>query len=63
MKICSPTTSSQRHVIIINNKNLNKKPILKSKLVAFKHFARGRNNSGKITSYHKETGHKKDIEK
>jgi len=63
MKICNPTTSSQRHVIIINNKHLNKKPILKSKLTMLNHISPGRNNSGKITSYHKGGGHKKRYRK
>jgi large subunit ribosomal protein L2 len=62
MEILNPTTSSQRHVIRINNKNLNKKPILKFKLTGLKRSS-GRNNSGKITSYHKGGGHKKRYRK
>jgi large subunit ribosomal protein L2 len=62
MEILNPTTSSQRHVIKINNKNLKKKPILKHKLSGIK-CSSGRNNSGKITSYHKGGGHKKKYRK
>jgi large subunit ribosomal protein L2 len=58
MEILNPTTPSQRHVIKINNKNLNKKPILKFKLSGLKRSS-GRNNIGKITSYHKGGGHKR----
>lgn len=57
-----PTTSSQRQVIKINNKNLNKKPLLKTKLKGLKNQA-GRNNSGRITVFHKGRGHKKKYRK
>jgi len=62
MEILKPTTPSQRHVIKINDKNLNKKPILKFKLKGLKRSS-GRNNSGRITSYHKGGGHKKRYRK
>jgi large subunit ribosomal protein L2 len=58
MEILNPTTPSQRHVIKINNNSLNKKPILKFKLSGLKRSS-GRNNVGKITSYHKGGGHKR----
>jgi len=43
---------------VVNNKNLHKNAILKSKLTQLKRLA-GRNHSGKITSYHKGGGHKR----
>jgi len=58
MEILNPTTPSQRHVIKVNNRILTKKPILKFKLTGLKQSS-GRNNSGKITSYHKGGGHKR----
>jgi large subunit ribosomal protein L2 len=51
-------TSSQRHLIQLNTKHLTKKPILKNKLKGLKNSS-GRNNSGKITVFHKGGGHKK----
>lgn len=62
IKTLKPTTSSQRHVIKINNKYLNKKPILKLNIKGLK-ISSGRNNSGKITSRHKGGGHKKKYRK
>ena len=62
LKFLKPTTSSQRHVILINKKNLNKKPLLKTKIKGLKNQA-GKNNSGKITVYHKGGGHKKKYRK
>lgn len=62
MEILNPTTPSQRHVIKVNNTNLNKKPTLKFKLTGLKRSS-GRNNTGKITSYHKGGGHKKKYRK
>lgn len=57
LKTIKPFTSSQRHLIQINNINLNKKPLLKTQITGLKNFA-GRNNSGKITVRHKGGGHK-----
>ena len=62
LKFLKPTTSSQRHVIRLNKKNLSKKPLLKTKLKGFKNPS-GRNNSGKITVFHKGNGHKKRYRK
>lgn len=53
-----PVTSSQRHLIKLNTEHLNKKPLIKKKLKQLTKSS-GRNNSGKITVYHKGGGHKK----
>lgn len=58
LKFLKPITSSQRHTILLNKKHLSKKPIIKTKLKKIKNRA-GRNNSGKITVFHKGNGHKK----
>lgn len=57
LQIVKPTTSSQRTLIRIKNKNLNKTPLLKKHLKGQKNSA-GKNNSGKTTIYHKGGGHK-----
>jgi large subunit ribosomal protein L2 len=62
IQFLNPTTPSQRHVIKINNRYLNKKPIIKSKLIGLKNSS-GRNNSGKITVNHKGGRHKKKYRK
>jgi large subunit ribosomal protein L2 len=52
-------TPAQRHLIQINQINLiNKKPLLKKNIKGLINSS-GRNNSGKITVYHKGGGHKK----
>ena len=62
-KPTKPTTPSRRQLLRLEeNKNLNKKPILKTKIVGKKNSA-GRNNSGKITEYHKGGGVKKKFRK
>jgi large subunit ribosomal protein L2 len=53
-----PNTSSQRHLIKLDAKHLSNKPALKNKLKGIKN-SNGRNNSGKITVFHKGGGHKK----
>lgn len=53
-----PITSSQRHVCLLDKKNLNKTKILKNKTCFLKNKA-GRNNKGQITVYTKGGGHKK----
>ena len=55
-----PVTPSRRHLIRLNNSqlNLSKTPKLKIKLKGFKNSS-GRNHSGKITVYHKGGGVKK----
>ena len=50
-----PTTPSRRQLIKLNNKNLSKKPLLKTEIVGKKNSS-GRNNSGRITVYHKGGG-------
>ena len=55
----NPTTPSQRNLIKINNKFLKKKPLLKSKIKGLKNSS-GRNNTGRITTYHKGGGHKRN---
>jgi large subunit ribosomal protein L2 len=59
-----PTTASRRQLIKLNQKslNLNKKPLLKSKVVGKKNSS-GRNNSGKITIFHKGGGAKRNYRK
>lgn len=57
-----PITSSQRNLIQINKKHLNKTPIVKSKIIGLKNTS-GRNNTGQITSYKKGGGHKQKYRK
>jgi large subunit ribosomal protein L2 len=54
-----PTTPSQRNLMKINNKHLSKKPLLKFKIRGLKNSS-GRNNTGKITSFHRGGGHKQN---
>ena len=60
-----PTTSSRRHIVKLNRKNfkLNKISLLKKKIQGFKKNSSGRNNSGKITVFHKGAGVKKKYRK
>jgi len=51
-------TSSQRHLIKLDTKHLKNKPALKNQLKGIINSS-GRNNSGKITVFHKGGGHKK----
>jgi large subunit ribosomal protein L2 len=55
LKTIKPTTPSQRHLITLNKKHLNKKSTLKNKILGKKNSS-GRNNSGKITVRHKGGG-------
>lgn len=55
-------TSNQKHVIEINTPKFKKKFMLKKKIKGLVNSA-GRNNSGKITVYHKGGGHKKKYRK
>jgi len=57
IKKVNPRTSGQRNYIKIKN-ILSKKSLLKSLIKGKKNTA-GRNNEGKITSFHKGGGHKK----
>lgn len=57
-KTKKPTTSSQRHLIQLNNEHLNSKFLIKKKIKKLSESA-GRNNTGKITVRHKGGGHKK----
>jgi large subunit ribosomal protein L2 len=57
LKTKNPQTSSQRHLIQINNSHLNKKPFIKKKIKKLINVS-GRNNTGKITIRHKGGGHK-----
>lgn len=52
-----PITPSQRNLLKINNNHLNKRPLLKTELKGSKNKS-GRNNTGKITSFHRGGGHK-----
>lgn len=62
LKILEPTTPSQRHVILLNKKHLSKSPMIKTKIKGIKNKS-GRNNSGKITVFHKGNGHKQKYRK
>jgi len=58
-KPTKPTTPSRRQLLRLDsNKNLNKKPILKNKIIGKKNSA-GKNHSGKTTIYHRGGGVKK----
>lgn len=60
-RIYKPTSPSKRHYInIYFNDLLNKKPVLKKKLKK-KAKVCGRNNSGRITIFHKGGSHKKRL--
>lgn len=58
----NPTTPSQRHLIRINKEYLRKTPLLKSEVKGLKNSS-GRNNTGRITSFHKGGGHKQNYRK
>jgi large subunit ribosomal protein L2 len=62
IKIFKPITPSTRNLILLENKNLQKKPTLKFKIKGLKKKA-GRNFEGKITAYHQGGGHKKKYRK
>jgi large subunit ribosomal protein L2 len=63
MPLTNPITSSLRHLIRTrDHKNLKKKPTLKFKIVGLKQSS-GKNNSGKITIFHKGGGHKRKYRK
>lgn len=53
---------TQKKLIKLSRKNLNKVPLIKSMIKGKKNIA-GKNNSGKITVYHKGSGHKKKYRK
>jgi large subunit ribosomal protein L2 len=57
-----PITSSQRHLVLLNKKGLNKFPLIKSKTSGMVNSS-GRNHVGKITSFHKGGGHKQKYRK
>ena len=56
------TALTQKKLIKLSRKNLNKVPLIKSMIKGKKNEA-GKNNSGKITVYHKGNGHKKKYRK
>lgn len=58
LKNQKPFTSSQRHLVQLDTKHLAKKPILKKQIKGIQNSS-GRNNSGRITVFHKGGGHKK----
>jgi large subunit ribosomal protein L2 len=60
LKTKKPVTTSQRQLVQLNQKNLNKKPLLKKYIKGLKNSS-GRNNSGKITVRHKGKGHKQSF--
>ena len=64
LKKSNPRTPTQRNFIKINRKlfNLEKTPKIKSLIYGLKNSS-GRNNLGKITSYHKGGGHKQKYRK
>lgn len=57
-KTKNPTTSSQRHLIQLDKKHLDKKPLLKTHIKPTTRSF-GKNNSGTITVNHKGGGHKR----
>lgn len=59
-----PTTPGRRQLIKLNQKSLNlsKKPMLKNKVKGLKNSS-GRNNSGRITAFHRGGGVKKRYRK
>ena len=56
------TSSTQKKLINLSRKKLNKVPLIKSMIIGKKNVA-GKNNSGKITVCHKGGGHKKKYRK
>jgi len=58
LKTFKPTTPSQRNLIQLNRSNLEKKPLLKTKIKGTKNNA-GKSANGRITSWHRGGGHKK----
>ena len=56
------TSLTQKKLIFLSKKNLNKTFLIKSLIIGNKNMA-GRNNSGKITVHHKGGGHKKKYRK
>lgn len=58
LKKFKPITPSSRNLIRLCTKNLNNKPLLKSKILGFK-LNSGRNSLGRITCRHRGGGHKK----
>ena len=61
-KKINPTTPAQRQLKLLNKSDLSKKSFLKLKIKNLK-SSNGRNHSGKITSYHRGGGHKKQYRK
>lgn len=58
LKILKPVTPGIRNYVKLVKKNVNKNPIIKSKIKKIKHYF-GKNNSGKIVVRYKCRGHKK----
>lgn len=56
-KKIKPTTSSQRHLILLKKNNITKNSLIKKNIKGLKN-SNGRNNTGKITVRHKGSGHK-----
>lgn len=62
LKIFKPVTPSQRNLIRLNNSELRKTPLLKTKIKSLKKH-NGKNFTGKIMSYHRGGGSKKKYRK
>ena len=60
--VVNSITPSQRNLIKLKKNHLAKTPIIKSQIIGLKNVS-GRNNAGKITSYHKGGGHKQKYRK
>ena len=56
------SSTTQRKLINLSKKKLNKVPLIKNRIMGKKNVA-GKNTSGKITVYHKGGGHKKKYRK
>ena len=60
LKTKKPVTPSQRQLVQLSRKNLEKRPLLKQLIKGLKNSS-GRNNSGKITVRNKGNGHKQNF--
>nr|YP_009495524.1 ribosomal protein L2 [Psammoneis japonica]AWQ64254.1 ribosomal protein L2 [Psammoneis japonica] len=62
LQVVNPITPSQRELVKLKKNHLAKTPTIKSQLTSLKNTS-GRNNTGKITAYHKGGGHKQKYRK
>jgi large subunit ribosomal protein L2 len=62
LKHFSPRTPSLRNLVRLNNTDIQKKPLLKTKIKGLRNSI-GKSGGTKLTSYHKGGGHKKKYRK